>query len=213
MSAQAATATRGRRILLPRPHGPARRWSLHAPTAPRVVLVVDVRRETDDAITLVLHPEDGRPIPFRAGQYLTHCFDVDGQPQRRAYSISSAEGQDLACTIKALPDGRVSQHVLRTVRPGTRYSVIGPTGDFVLPESAEVPMVLLAGGSGITPVISLIETALARSPERRCNRSRSRAASGRSRAVACSTRSSEGCAAASCRRRPAKIARSGSRFT
>lgn len=167
MSAQAATATRGRRILLPRPHGPARRWSLHAPTAPRVVLVVDVRRETDDAITLVLHPEDGRPIPFRAGQYLTHCFDVDGQPQRRAYSISSAEGQDLACTIKALPDGRVSQHVLRTVRPGTRYSVIGPTGDFVLPESAEAPLVLLAGGSGITPVISLIETALARSPERR----------------------------------------------
>ena len=42
------------------------------------MLVVDVRRETDDAITLVLHPEDGRPIPFRAGQYLTHCFDVDG---------------------------------------------------------------------------------------------------------------------------------------
>lgn len=167
MSARAANvATRGRRILLPRPHGPAKRWSQHAPNAPRTVLVVDVRRETDDAVTLVLHPEDGRPIPFRAGQYLTHCFEIDGEPQRRAYSISSAEGQALACTVKALADGRVSQHVLRAVRPGTRYSVIGPTGDFVLPNDANAPLVLLAGGSGITPVIGLIETALARNPQR-----------------------------------------------
>ncbi|MES0875195.1 ferredoxin--NADP reductase [Sinimarinibacterium thermocellulolyticum] len=166
MSVRTAIAASRRRIVLPRPHGPAQRWSLHAPTVPRAVLVVEVRRETEDAVTLVLHPEDGRPIPFRAGQYLTHCFEIDGQAQRRAYSISSAEGQPLACTIKALPDGRVSQHVLRAVRPGTRYSVIGPTGDFVLPDDTRAPLVLLAGGSGITPVISLAETALARDPQR-----------------------------------------------
>jgi ring-1,2-phenylacetyl-CoA epoxidase subunit PaaE len=166
MNAPAVAATGSRRILLPRPHGPAKRWTLHAPTAPRTVLVVELRRETADVVTLVLQPEDGRPIPFRAGQYLTHCFEIDGEPQRRAYSISSAEGQSLACTIKALPDGRVSQHVLRALRPGARYSVIGPTGDFVLSEYAQAPLVLLAGGSGITPVISLVETALARDPQR-----------------------------------------------
>lgn len=156
----------GRRLVLPRAHGPARRWSLHAPAAPRAVLVLEVRRETDDAVTLVLQPEDGRPITFRAGQYLTHCFEIDGVTHRRAYSISSAEGDTLACTIKALPDGRVSRYVLTALKPGARYSVIGPSGDFLLPPERQAPLVLLAGGSGITPIVSLVETALAQEPQR-----------------------------------------------
>lgn len=155
-----------RRLILPRPNGPARRWSLHAPAAARMVRVTEIRPETDDAVTLLLESEDGKPIPFRAGQYLTHCFDVGGESLRRAFSISSAEGQRLACTIKALPDGRVSQHVLKTLKAGDRYPVLGPSGDFVLPQQADAPLLFLAGGSGITPVMSLIETALAQNPQR-----------------------------------------------
>lgn len=155
-----------RRIVLPRAGGPARRWSLYAPAASRMVRVVEIRRETATAVTVVLESEDGRPLPFRAGQYLTHCFDVGGEPMRRAYSISSAEGQRLACTIKALADGRVSQHVVQKLKAGDRYAVLGPSGDFVLPDDTQSPLLFLAGGSGITPVASLIETALAQNPAR-----------------------------------------------
>lgn len=166
MDAPSTPKSRGtRRLVLPRPSGAARRWSLHAPAAARTVRVTEVRRETQEAITLMLESEDGRPIPFRAGQYLTHCFDLGGEPLRRAYSISSAEGQRLACTIKALADGRVSQHVLNTLKAGDRYPVLGPSGDFLLPEDTTAPLLFLAGGSGITPVVSLIETALAHQPD------------------------------------------------
>ncbi len=155
-----------RRIVLPRPSGPARRWRLHAPAAPREVFVQAIRRETDDAVTLLLEPADGRAIAFRAGQYLTHCFVIDGVEARRAYSLSSAEGDTLACTIKLLREGWVSQHVATRLRPGDRYRVLGPAGDFTLDPAHRGPLVLLAAGSGITPVISLIETALAQDAAR-----------------------------------------------
>ncbi|MEQ1437958.1 ferredoxin--NADP reductase [Fontimonas sp. SYSU GA230001] len=156
-----------RRIILPRPGGPARRWSLHAPVAPpRWVRVTALRRETEDAVTLTVAPEDGRTLPFRAGQYLTHCFTIDGAEERRAYSLSSAEGGALSCTIKLLPDGRVSRYIAQQLKVGDRYRVIGPGGDFTLDAGHSGPLVLLAGGSGITPVISLVETALAQQPTR-----------------------------------------------
>lgn len=161
-------ATRPRRIIIPRPAGPAKRWTLHAPVAPpRDVRVLGVQRETDDAVTLTIEPEDGRTLPFRAGQYLTHCFVVDGFEEKRAYSLSSAEGGALACTIKVLPDGRVSQYVAARLQVGDRYRVIGPGGDFTLDPAQHGELVLLAAGSGITPVISLVETALAHEPTRK----------------------------------------------
>lgn len=159
--------SRSRRIILPRPAGPARRWSLHAPVAPpRWVRVTGLHRETEDAVTLAIAPEDGRALPFRAGQYLTHCFEIDGAEERRAYSLSSAEGGALACTIQLLPDGRVSQYIATRLKVGDRYRVVGPGGDFTLDPMQPGPLVLLAGGSGITPVISLVETALAQQPAR-----------------------------------------------
>lgn len=160
--------SRPRRIVLPRPTGAARRWSSRAVgVAARTVRVAEIRRETDDALTLVLAPEDGRPLEFRAGQYLTHCFVVDGIEERRAYSLSAAEGEAPACTVKLLPGGRVSSYIASRLRPGDRYRVLGPGGDFVLRSEERGPLVLLAAGSGITPVVSLIETALRAEPMRR----------------------------------------------
>lgn len=159
--------SRSRRIVLPRPDGPARRWALHAPVAPpRWMRVAKLQRETADAVTLTLAPEDGRTLPFKAGQYLTHCFEIDGAEERRAYSLSSAEGGELACTIKLLPDGRASRYIAERLKVGDRYRVIGPGGDFILDPVQQGPLVLLAAGSGITPVISLLETALTQQPTR-----------------------------------------------
>ncbi|MDM4770316.1 ferredoxin--NADP reductase [Solimonas sp. SE-A11] len=157
---------RPRRILVPRETGPSKRWGNPEPGhAPRPVRVSELRRETADAVTLVLEPEDGVMPAFRAGQYFTHCFEIDGQVVRRAYSLSVPEGGGLACTIKLIPGGWVSSHVHEALQVGSRYRLIGPTGDFLLDEGTG-PLRFLAGGSGITPVISLIETALERNPQR-----------------------------------------------
>lgn len=156
-----------RRVVVPRPAGGSQRWQRSGQAlARRAVRVRELIRETADAVTLVLETEDGRPLAFRAGQYLTHCFEIGGAPVKRAYSLSAPEGGALACTIKCVRGGQVSDYVTRVLKPGDRYFILGPSGDLTLDEKDEGPLVFLAGGSGITPVMGLIETALARKPDR-----------------------------------------------
>lgn len=158
---------RPQRLVLERSQGVSRRWSSgsHA-VERRPVRVIEIVRETPRAVTLVLEPDDGRPYHFRAGQYLTHCFEIDGEPHKRAYSMSAPEGGRLCCTVQLIEGGVVSEFIRTRLRPGDRYSMIGPTGDFVLDLESTGPLLFVAGGSGITPVVSLIETALASRPAR-----------------------------------------------
>jgi ferredoxin-NADP reductase len=163
----AIMSTQPLRITLPRPNGPAKRWGQPATQiAQQRLRVTAIRRESSDAVTLELASISGNPLPFKAGQYLTHCFEIEGVSHKRAYSISSAEGGRLACTIKAVADGIVSGFVARQLQAGYEYAAFGPSGDFLLPLDAQAPLAFLAAGSGITPIISLIETALAQNPER-----------------------------------------------
>ena len=98
-----------RRVTLPRPEGAAKRWNRSGQAlSMRPMRVVEVIRETPRAVTIVLEPEDARPLAFRAGQYLTHCFQIDGATVKRAYSLCSAEGGRVACTVKAIDGGRAS---------------------------------------------------------------------------------------------------------
>jgi ring-1,2-phenylacetyl-CoA epoxidase subunit PaaE len=158
---------RPRKVVLARPQGASKRWERHGEVMPRrPVRVAEIIRETADAVTLVLEFTDGKPLEFRAGQYLTHFFVIDGVTHKRAYSLSSAEGQKAACTIKAVPGGVVSAHVMHKLQPGDRYWVLGPSGDFTLADESR-PLAFIAGGSGITPVMSMLLTALARQPQRR----------------------------------------------
>ena len=155
-----------RRITIDRPPSALTRWGMPA-TGPlgRRVRVIELRRETADALSLMLEPEDGQPFAAEAGQYLTHCFEIDGRVVKRAYSLSSAQGEPLCCTVKLLPDGLASGF-LASLRSGSSHVVLGPSGDFRLQPDEAGPLRFLAGGSGITPVIGLIETALARDPQR-----------------------------------------------
>ncbi|MGH8455811.1 MAG: 2Fe-2S iron-sulfur cluster-binding protein [Stenotrophobium sp.] len=152
---------------MPRREGASRRWSRggHA-IERRPVRVAELVHETPRAVTLMLEPDDGRPFHFRAGQYLTHCFEIGGQTHKRAFSLSAPEGGRLACTVQMIEGGAVSEHIRSRLRAGDRYGVIGPTGDFVLDLEATGPLGFVAGGSGITPVMGLIETALAANPQR-----------------------------------------------
>lgn len=126
----------------------------------REVRIAEVRRETPSVVTLVL--EDGASFDFRPGQFFTLITDIDGRPVRRAYSASSAPGAArLEVTVKQVERGRFSTHVHRGLRTGDRLSVRGPSGAFHVDPAAAYDVVLVAAGSGVTPMMSIIRTLLA----------------------------------------------------
>ncbi|RZU75044.1 ferredoxin-NADP reductase [Micromonospora kangleipakensis] len=124
--------------------------------------IVAVRPETPDAATVVIQPGRGwrGHVP---GQYVRLGVDVDGVRQWRAYSVTSVPGgRDgrLAITVKAIPDGKVSNHLVRRARAGTIVQLDQAQGDFVLPEATPERVLLLTAGSGITPVMAMLRAGL-----------------------------------------------------
>ncbi|WP_314173937.1 2Fe-2S iron-sulfur cluster-binding protein [Streptomyces winkii] len=135
----------------------------------REVRVAEVRRETPSAVTLVLEDADGRKgrFDFRPGQFFTLVADIGGRPVRRAYSASSAPGSSrLEVTVKHVEGGRFSTHVHRSLRAGDRLAVRGPSGSFHTGPQLPDETVLVAAGSGMTPMMSMIRTRLADRPGR-----------------------------------------------
>lgn len=132
----------------------------------RVTAIAD---ETPDAKTFFLHPTDGRPVPYQAGQFLTFLFDFGGHETRRSYSMSSAPGLDdpLAVTVKRVENGEISRYLLDRVRVGDVLRSLPPSGRFVLDDETTGDLVLVGAGSGITPLFSMVKTALATQPGRR----------------------------------------------
>jgi 3-ketosteroid 9alpha-monooxygenase subunit B len=127
-----------------------------------------VVRETADAVSLVLDVPERCSSKFRyqAGQFLTLRVNVGGQELRRCYSMSSAPVEDdLQITIKRDPGGVVSNWLNDTASEGGEIQAAPPEGRFVLGDTTE-EIVAFAGGSGITPIMSLVRTALASSSRR-----------------------------------------------
>ncbi|WP_089405482.1 ferredoxin reductase [Geodermatophilus saharensis] len=114
--------------------------------------------ETPDAATIVIRPgADWQP--HRPGQYVRIGIDVDGVRMWRAYSITSDLGRTDGCftvTVKAIPDGRVSNHLVRRARPGTLVRLDQATGEFCLPEQRPAKALFVTAGSGITPVMGIL---------------------------------------------------------
>ncbi|GAB3830460.1 ferredoxin--NADP reductase [Hymenobacter jeollabukensis] len=135
----------------------------------RPLRVLAVRAETDDTRTLVLAPADDRPLPYRAGQYLTLVQHEHGHEARRSYSLSSSPAlpEPLAITVKRIANGLFSRQLVDRAQPGDVLLTTGAAGLFTLPdELTDVRQVwLLAAGSGITPVYSLLKTLLATQPQ------------------------------------------------
>jgi ferredoxin-NADP reductase len=120
--------------------------------------IEEVRRETRDAATVVIRP--GRDWqPHTPGQYVRIGIDVDGVRQWRAYSITSVLGRADGCftiTVKAIPGGKVSNHLVRRARPGTIVQLDQATGDFVLPAERAGKSLFVTAGSGVTPVMGIL---------------------------------------------------------
>jgi 3-ketosteroid 9alpha-monooxygenase subunit B len=128
--------------------------------APRELVVKEVVRETGDAHSLVF---EGPAMDYKPGQFLTLRIPSEREPTARCYSLSSSPHVDdlLKVTIKRTVDGYGSNWVCDNVRPGTVVEVLPPAGHFS-PRDLGADLLLFAGGSGITPVISIIKSALKR---------------------------------------------------
>ncbi|HEY7053604.1 MAG TPA: ferredoxin--NADP reductase [Mycobacterium sp.] len=126
----------------------------HRATVSRII------KETADARTFVLAPDE--PFPYRAGQYCTFRVTVHGQDLYRSYSMSSAPETDaeLATTVKRVPSGKVSNWMLDNLTEGDEVVLTRPAGTFCL-DTSSAPLLGFAGGSGVTPILSLTKSALA----------------------------------------------------
>ncbi|MBC8082652.1 MAG: ferredoxin--NADP reductase [Hymenobacter sp.] len=133
--------------------------------------VVELTRETDDAVTIHLEHPDRQPLASEAGQFLTLILPCGpgGKKERRAYSLSStpSDAPRLSVTVKRVTGGLVSNYLLDTVRVGQQLEVLAPLGSFVLktsPKSAR-SLVLIGAGSGITPLMSMLKAVLREEPQ------------------------------------------------
>jgi len=119
--------------------------------------VVSVYPETPDAATLLIKPgaDWAGHVP---GQYLRIGIDVDGVRQWRAYSLTHGPRPDglISITVKAVPDGLVSHHIVHRCKPGTLVHLEQAQGEFVLPEDLVGKLLFITAGSGITPVIGML---------------------------------------------------------
>ncbi|MCW2634103.1 MAG: Oxidoreductase FAD-binding domain protein [Blastococcus sp.] len=114
--------------------------------------------ETRDAATIVLRPGRGWK-GHQPGQYIRIGIDVDGVRQWRAYSLTSHLGRTDGCiaiTVKAIPGGKVSNHLVHRTRPGTIVQLDQAAGEFVLPAERPGKALFLTAGSGITPVMGML---------------------------------------------------------
>ena len=126
--------------------------------------VAGVIDETADTRSFVLEipPALEERFAYAAGQFCTFRATIGGEPIVRCYSMSSSPdtGDPFTVTVKRVPGGKMSNWMNDTLAPGDTIDVMPPAGRFVL-RAAETPIVAFAGGSGITPVLSIIKTALA----------------------------------------------------
>lgn len=117
-----------------------------------------VHPETGDAATVVIRPGRGWR-GHTAGQYVRIGVDVDGRRLWRTYSLTSPTNRPdgrITITVKAIPDGKVSNHLVHRATPGTLVQLDQPTGDFVLPRAKPAKVLYLTAGSGITPVMGML---------------------------------------------------------
>jgi len=130
-------------------------WSLREARAE----VTGVRRQTADSVTLTLRP-NANWGGFSTGQFVRLTIEIDGVRQTRCYSPACSEHRRgrIEVTVKAHPEGLVSGFLNRAAQPGMVVGLSAADGDFVLPGDRPERMLLISGGSGITPVISMLRT-------------------------------------------------------
>jgi len=119
-----------------------------------------VRNETHDVKTFVLSPPEPRRFAYAPGQFLTFAFEIGNETIHRCYTISSTPTRPhaLSITVKRVPGGPVSNWLHDTLKPGDTVRALGPMGDFSCFIHPAPKYLLLSGGSGVTPMMSMART-------------------------------------------------------
>ena len=123
--------------------------------------IEEVIPETEDAATLVIKPGWGWRYNHKPGQYVGIGIQVNGKFQWRSYSVSSPPERrrgTITITVRAMPEGKLSSHLVNGLAAGTIVRLALPEGDFVLPDPPPQRMLFLVGGSGVTPVMAMLRT-------------------------------------------------------
>lgn len=135
--------------------------------------VADIHQETADSISIGFRipAEIKAEFAFIHGQYLTLKLNINGAELRRSYSICSSplDEDEIRIAVKKVEGGRASTHLVEQVRPGSKLEVMTPMGNFytLLHAANRKHYVCFAGGSGITPILSIIKTVLRTEPSSR----------------------------------------------
>jgi stearoyl-CoA 9-desaturase NADPH oxidoreductase len=124
--------------------------------------IVAISPETRDAVTVELEPGRGWQAHL-PGQYVRLGIDVDGVRRWRTYSLTSPPDRPdghITVTVTAIPDGLVSNHLVRRARTGDIIQLDRPAGTFVLPPRRPDKVLFVTAGSGITPVVGMLRASL-----------------------------------------------------
>ncbi|CAG9611698.1 Flavohemoprotein [Bacillus rhizoplanae] len=141
----------------------------------RNFIVVKKEKESDVITSFYLKPEDGGALSsFLPGQYVSVQLNIEGETytHNRQYSLSDAPGKDYyRISVKREKnaeglDGMVSNYLHDHVNEGDILPLSAPAGDFVLNMDSQLPVVLISGGVGITPMMSMLNTLIELSPNR-----------------------------------------------
>lgn len=132
----------------------------------QTVVISAIHEEMPGVKAFTVVQEDGSPIPFLAGQFITFVFTHHGREDRRSFSISSAPDEDLSFTVKRIDNGAYSRLLTDKAKPGDKLFTTGVAGLFTLPANIATyrQVMFFAAGIGITPVISLIKALLRSEP-------------------------------------------------
>jgi len=135
-----------------------------------LLTVEKIINETPDAVSVVFKkPGFFRSIKYKPGQFLTLKLPIQNKVENRAYSLSSSPytHKFLRITVKKVADGLVSNYICDSLKEGQKLEVEKPTGNFFIEPSArkQKNYVLFAGGSGITPIYSILVSILKKEPK------------------------------------------------
>lgn len=126
-----------------------------------------IQKETAYAKTFFLQPMDGIKTTYKAGQFLTLLFTEYGQEVRRSYSISSTPKDDfISITVKKIPNGFISRLLVEHAKVGDILNALPPAGMFTIHTNPQLKrdIFLIAAGSGVTPIFSLLKSVLIEEP-------------------------------------------------
>lgn len=130
----------------------------------QLLSVENIKQLTEDSVSVTFKLPNNKQAKFKAGQYITLSKCIDSKQITRCYSIcSSPTENNLTIAVKAAKNGLMSNFINNDLKPNQELIVKGPLGDFVYPPIHEQDtnlLVLIAIGSGITPILSILKTAL-----------------------------------------------------